>query len=158
MNKWLILSIALALTTFNQQGSAIEYELSDVDGKLQSFDQYLGKWVIINYWATWCTSCRHELPDLIDLHENSKQPIAVVGVNFENITTDNLKRFITEHGITYPILRSTPIPVTAIGTVPALPTTYIIDPEGEIVAAEVGLVTRKEIEDYIEEKARVLFP
>ncbi len=152
MNKWLILSMALSLACINQKGNAVEYELPDLDGKLQSFDQYLGKWVIANYWATWCTTCRHEITDLLDLHKNGKQQIAVVGINFENIANKKLKQFITEQGITYPILRSAPIPITALGKVPALPTTYIIDPQGKIVAAEVGLVTRKNMEDYIEEK------
>ena len=47
------------------------------------------------------------------------------------------------------MLRSEPVPVTALGKVPALPTTYIIDPDGKVVAGEVGLVSRQDLEDYI---------
>ena len=152
MHKCLIFFISFTLAMFSQQLSAVDYKLPDMEGKLQSFDQYLGKWVIVNYWATWCPTCRHELPELIDLHQNTKQKIKVIGVNFENINNEKLKQFISDNGVTYPILRSFPMPVTALGKVPALPTTFIIDPSGKVVASEVGLVTRKNIEDYIKSK------
>lgn len=152
MHKWLILLIFFSLAMLSQQVRAVDYKLPDMEGKLQSFDQYIGKWVIVNYWATWCSTCRYELPELIDLDQNTKEKIKVVGVNFENINNEKLKQFIADKGITYPILRSSPIPVTALGKVPALPTTFIIDPSGKVVAGEVGIVTRKDIEDYIKAK------
>ena len=132
------------------QTSAVDYELPDVDGQMHSLDQYQGKWVIVNYWASWCGTCQKEFPDLVSLHEDNKdKDIVVVGVNFEPIEIDRLKAFVAEHGITYPVLRSKPVPVTAIGKVPALPTTYIINPDGKVVAGEVGLVSRQNLEDYI---------
>jgi peroxiredoxin len=91
-----------------------------------------------------------ELPDLVALHEDNKdKDIVVVGVNFEAIDNDQLKAFVTEQSIPYPVLRSEPVPVTAVGKVPALPTTYIIDPAGKVVAGQVGLVTQQDLEDYI---------
>ena len=72
-----------------------------------------------------------------------------MGVNFESIEDDRLKAFVAEQGITYPMLRSEPVPVTALGKVPALPTTYIINPDGKVVAGEIGLVSRQDLEDYI---------
>ena len=150
MNRnWFVLLVPLLLLTASQV-SAVDYELPDVDGQMQSLDQYQGKWVIVNYWATWCGTCLKELPDLISLHENNKyKDIVVVGVNFEAIDNDQLKAFVAEQSIPYPVLRSEPVPVTALGKVPALPTTYIIDPGGKVVAGEVGLVTQQNLEDYI---------
>ena len=150
MNKnWFILFVPLLLLTASQV-SAVDYELPDVDGQMQSLDQYQGKWVIVNYWATWCGTCMKELPDLVAMHEDNKdKDIVVVGVNFESIGNDQLKTFVAEQSIPYPVLRSEPIPVTALGKVPALPTTYIIDPDGKVVAGEVGLVSRQNLEDYI---------
>ena len=84
------------------------------------------------------------------MHEGNKdKDIVVVGVNFESIGNDQLKAFVAEKSIPYPVLRSEPVPVTALGKVPALPTTYIIDPDGKVVAGEVGLVSRQNLEDYI---------
>ena len=148
-NKWNTILFGFLLV-ISFQVNAVEYQLPDTDGQMQSLDQYQGKWVIVNYWATWCGTCLKELPDLVSLHEDNKdQDIVVVGVNFEAIGNDQLKAFVAEQSIPYPILRSEPVPVTAIGKVPALPTTYIIDPEGKVVAGEVGLVTQQDLEDYI---------
>ena len=150
MNRASLIILATLLLPGSQHARAVEYALPDLDGTVQSLDQYRGKWVIINYWASWCATCLKELPDLVALHENSKAlDIAVIGISFETISNDRLKAFVAERGITYPVLRSEPVPVTAIGKVPALPTTYIIDPEGKVVAGEVGLVTRQHLEDYI---------
>jgi len=153
MNKKYILYCIFFLCLGAFKANAIEYELPDIDGKTQSMKQYLGKWVVVNYWATWCSTCRKEFPELIALHENSDDKnIAVVGINFETISNQNLKKFIAHQGITYPVLRSVPVPVTAIGKVPALPATYIIDPEGEVVAGSIGLITRQDINNYIAKK------
>jgi thiol-disulfide isomerase/thioredoxin len=129
---------------------AIEYNLPDLEGHMQSLDQYCGKWVVVNYWATWCGTCRKELPDLIALHEKHRNDdIVVIGVNFEAIGPRELKDFVARQNIPYPVLRSKPVRRTPLGPVPALPATYIIDPSGKPVAGEVGLVTRQNIEDYI---------
>ena len=142
--------LATLLLLMASQVRAVDYELPDVDGHMQSLDQYKGKWVIVNYWATWCGTCMKELPDLISMHENNKdKDIVVVGVNFESISNDQLKAFVEKQSIPYPVLRSEPVPVTALGKVPALPTTYIINPDGKVVAGEVGLVSRQNLEDYI---------
>ena len=150
MNRiWQIILVTLSLLTVSQVW-AVDYELPDVNGQMQSLDQYQGKWVIVNYWATWCGTCMKELPDLVSMHEGNKdKDIVVVGVNFESIDNDQLKAFVAEQSIPYPVLRSEPVPVTAVGKVPALPTTYIIDPAGKVVAGQVGLVTQQDLEDYI---------
>jgi len=153
MNRILqIILVTLSLLTASQVW-AVDYELPDVNGQMQSLDQYQGKWVVVNYWATWCGTCMKELPDLVDMHESNKdKDIVVVGVNFESIGNEQLKSFVEKLSIPYPVLRSEPVPVTALGKVPALPTTYIIDPDGNVVAGEVGLVSRQNLEDYIAAK------
>ena len=150
--KWFVLLVPLLLLTASQV-RAVDYELPDVNGQMQSLDQYQGKWVVVNYWATWCGTCMKELPDLVAIHEGNKdKDIVVVGVNFESIGNEQLKAFVEKQSIPYPVLRSEPVPVTALGKVPALPTTYIIDPDGKVVAGEVGLVSRQDLEDYIASK------
>ena len=147
--KWFALLIP-ALLLVSLQARAVEYELPDLDGQMQALDQYQGKWVIVNYWATWCGTCIKELPELAVMHEHGRnRDTVVIGINFESISHDRLKTFVADHSIPYPVLRSEPVPVTPLGRVPALPTTYIIDPAGKVVAGETGLVTRKNLEDYI---------
>lgn len=155
MNKMLMhLSFGLMfLLCMSLQARAVDYELPDLNGQLQSLDQYKGKWLVVNYWATWCSTCMEELPDLISLHKDGKaENIEVVGVNFETISVDKLKSFVAKHEIPYTVLHTKPARETPLGLVPALPTTYIIDPNGKTVAGEVGIVSQKNLEDYIETK------
>ena len=145
--------VTALLLGLSLQAGAVDYTLPDLDGQSQSLDQYRGKWVVVNYWATWCGTCKKEMPDLIALHEAHKEgDIVVVGINFEDISEWRLKAFVYEQGLTYPVLRSEPVERTPLGPVPALPTTYIIDPRGKAVAGEVGLVSRQQLEDYIKNK------
>ena len=145
--KWYLTAMLLLVCL---QVRAVDYELPDVDGQMQTLDQYQGKWVIVNYWATWCTTCLKELPDLVSFHKNNKDKDAVVvGINFEDISMEELNTFIEDESIPFPVLSSKPIPVTPLGPVPALPTTYIIDPEGKVVAGDVGIITQQDLEDYI---------
>jgi len=152
MSKWVIssLSAILLMMCVTLQVKAVEYELPDTDGQIQSLEQYKGKWLIVNYWATWCGTCMQELPELIDFHENNKDHDAVVvGINFESIETDRLKEFVSNKSIPYTVLSSNPVRTTPLGQVPALPTTYIINPQGKVVAGEIGIVTRENLETYI---------
>lgn len=150
MKDWLFATILLGISAL---AHATGYTLPDLDGRLQSLDQYRGKWVVVNYWATWCGTCRKELPDLIALHEKHRNGnIVVVGINFEEIDRQKLNDFVTAQAIPYPVLRSEPVRKTPLGPVPALPTTYIIDPTGKTVAGEIGFVTRQNLEDYIAEQ------
>jgi len=149
----LVSLLGFALQVWSLQARAVDYELPDVNGQIQALDQYQGKWVIVNYWATWCDTCMKELPDLASFHQNNKNKDAVVvGINFEEIGMEELHDFIEEESITFTVLSSKPVPITPLGPVPALPTTYIIDPEGKVVAGDVGIITQQNIEDYIASK------
>ncbi len=141
------------LLLLSTEAKAVDYELPDVNGQIQSLDQYKGKWLIVNYWATWCGTCMKEMPELISLHENNKDnDIVVVGISFEDIERKDLKAFVSDKAIPYTVLNTEPVRVTPIGKVPALPTTYIINPEGKVVAGEIGIVTREDLESYITQK------
>lgn len=153
MNNRLAGLAATLLLTLGTSAQAVDYALPDLDGHIHSLGQYRGKWMVVNYWATWCGTCRKELPDLAELHEKHLNgDIVVVGINFESIEAKELKRFVADHGIPYPVLRTEPVRKTPLGPVPALPTTYIVDPNGKTVAGEVGMVTRQDLEEYIDSK------
>jgi len=150
MKTWLNGLVSTLLLGACALAHATGYALPDLDGRPQSLDQYRGKWLIVNYWATWCGTCRKELPDLVSLHEKHRDgDIVVVGINFEDIGRQELKDFVATQDIPYPVLRSKPVRSTPLGPVPALPTTYIVNPAGKVVAGEIGLVTQQNLEDYI---------
>ena len=133
----------------------VDFTLQDLDGKSVSLSDYRGKWVIVNYWATWCPPCLEEIPDLVDLYEENPDTIMVLGIDFEEVNEEYLKEFVDSHMISYPIMNTEPVPVTELGPVLGLPTSYIISPDGERVARQEGPVTREAIEKYIARRQRV---
>ena len=83
MIKLSVYVVSVFLLFAGMQARAVDYKLPDINGDMQSLDQYKGKWLIVNYWATWCGTCLKELPDLISLHEDHKDgDIAVVGAEW----------------------------------------------------------------------------
>jgi thiol-disulfide isomerase/thioredoxin len=131
----------------------VDYSLPDLSGKTHSLADYRGKWVVVNYWATWCPPCQEEIPDLVNFHDRHKDSDAVVvGINFEDIGKEQLETFVDSFLISYTVLRSEPSAATPLGPIPGLPTTYIIAPDGSPVARQVGPVTTQQLEDYIAKK------
>jgi thiol-disulfide isomerase/thioredoxin len=148
-----ILGVFSAITAL---AGPVDFTLNDINGKPRSLSEFRGKWVVVNYWATWCPPCLDEIPDLIAFHEKHKNKDAVVlGINFEEADPAYLHEFVDTHFMTYPVLSMDPDPVTPLGPVPGLPTTYIISPEGERVARQVGPVTGKILEDFLARKQQM---
>jgi thiol-disulfide isomerase/thioredoxin len=149
----LLLGAFTAITAF---AHPVDFTLNDVDGKPHSLSDFRGKWVIVNYWATWCPPCLDEIPDLVEFHEKHKDKDAVVlGINFEETDPERLHEFLDQHFMTYPVLSMDPVPVTPLGPVLGLPTTYIISPQGEPVARQEGPITGEAIEAFLERKQQM---
>lgn len=133
--------------------ASVDFTLEGVDGRKYSLSDYRGKWVVVNYWATWCPPCLEEIPELVHFHEQHKDKDAVVlGVNMEDIDRETLTAFIDEQFITYPILLQKP-GMQAVGPIPGLPTTYLVSPEGEVAGRKLGGITAEDIESYIQEQS-----
>ncbi len=131
-------------------GDVAQLRLPDMQGRIHDLEDYRGRWVVVNFWATWCPPCREEIPELILFHEAHDPADAIVlGVNFEEIPHAVLKQFVEEQFITYPVLRSPPHPRTEIGYILALPVTYVVDPQGLIATVHAGPVTAEQLAEYV---------
>ena len=130
----------------------VDFTLEDLDGNPVSLSDFRGKWVIVNYWATWCPPCLEEIPDLVGLYEDNRDTIVVLGVDYEEVNREYLQEFVESHMMSYPVMQMDPRPMTELGPVLGLPTTYIISPEGERMARQEGPVTREALEKYIARK------
>lgn len=144
------LLVLCALLPFSLLAEPVDFELEGLDGKTYRLSDYRGKWVLVNYWATWCPPCREELPELEVFHANHKDKDAIVlGVAMERIKKERLQAFVDDQFLSYPILMMKPAASTELGRVPGLPTSYLINPEGELAARQVGPVTLEDLEAFL---------
>jgi thiol-disulfide isomerase/thioredoxin len=126
-----------------------DFKMTDTTGKSHSLSGYKGKWVLVNYWATWCPPCLEEIPDLIALHENQKNNLVVLGVALDYRSAKQVTDFADGLLVTYPIVLGSPKITNQIGPVQGLPTTYLFNPDGKMVAQQVGAITRQAVESYL---------
>ena len=133
---------------------ANEFVFKDMQGNVQRLSDYKGKWVLVNFWATWCPPCLAEIPDLVDMHNaHQASDIAVIGVAMSS-SVDAVNSFAKQLEISYPIVFGNDKIAAQIGRIDALPTSYLYDPTGKLVSYQSGMVTRDAIEAYIRSKSR----
>ncbi len=144
--------IACSLVIGGVARAADDFTLPGLDGQQHSLSDYRGKWVLVNYWATWCPPCLEELPELEVFHNGAAGKAMVLGVNMEAIERPALRAFVEEQFLSYPILIATEQPSREqlLGPVEGLPTSYLVTPEGEVVARQVGPITAEAIHAFIE--------
>jgi thiol-disulfide isomerase/thioredoxin len=156
MKKTLILAIvAFVLTATcvwadDESQEPVDFTLQQLHGETVSLSDYRQKWVVLNYWATWCAPCRKEIPDLTSLHE-ARDDVVVLGLAFEDTEMENFDEFLEEFHPSYPILLvDVYAPPEPFGAPRVLPTTIILNPEGYPVKTYLGPVTREDIESFID--------
>lgn len=136
-----------ALLTEDAPFYAPDFTLSALDGQEITLSEQRGKWVLLNFWATWCGPCRQEMPILQMIAEDYPDVI-VVGIN-QREGAEVIQPFVDALGITFPIALN-PNDATLLNyQVIGLPQTFIINPDGEIVAREFGLFKPKTLFDAL---------
>ena len=111
----------------------------DLLGKPVNKDNWTGKVVLVNFWATWCPPCREEIPELLELKKEFKDKMEIVGISEDDDPPASVIKFARAKGMTYPIVMATPELIDAYGGVPALPTSFLIDTQGRVVQKHSGL-------------------
>jgi thiol-disulfide isomerase/thioredoxin len=117
--------------------------VNDLDGNPVSTAAWKGKVVFVNFWATWCPPCRAEIPILIDLQIRYKDRLQIVGVSVDDGDPADVKQFAKEAGINYPIVMADRAIVMEYGGVAALPTLFVVNPDGNVVQKHEGLFSNE---------------
>ena len=115
--------------------------MQTIDGELLEMSDLRGKVVLVNFWATWCGPCREEIPYLASLTERYPEHLVVIGVSEDAGGVDMVEAFADQYGVNYPIVMSTPEIKRAFPGVFALPTSFVVDPDGQMVQTHVGLIS-----------------
>lgn len=132
------------------QKVAPDFSLSTIDGETLKLSDYKGKVIILDFWATWCPPCRKEIPDLIKLYDKYKDKgLIIIGISSED--TNTLKEFSEDNGINYPIALGNQKVAEAYGGIQYIPTTFVIDREGNIIKKHVGFTEYEVFEAEIKE-------
>lgn len=139
---------------------AIDFELKDQYGKTHKLSDYKGKVVFLNFWATWCPPCKMEMPDIQKLYEKyekqgEKSEVVVLSVAAPNTQDEKdiggIKLFLEENGYTYPVLMDEGGYTFGAYRISSLPTTFMIDKEGNVFGYVQGGLTQEAMESIIEQ-------
>jgi thiol-disulfide isomerase/thioredoxin len=137
------LGLVMALTgtaqaTMPEQPSI---KVTTLDGKAFDLAAERGKWVIVNYWATWCVPCIKEMPDISKFVSAHQDKVAAIGLAYDDSDKADIQAFLVKHPVSYPVAQVTlDKPLKDFDEPRGLPTTWLISPDGKVAKRFVGTV------------------
>lgn len=127
---------------------APNFELEDISGNKVQLNDFRGKAILLNFWASWCAPCRIEMSEFQNIYDSNPNEIVVIGVNLQE-NKDNIEEFVKKLGITFPILLDPDSEVKSLYDIFTQPVTYFIDKDGKIVDKKFGPLTIEEINEKV---------
>lgn len=145
----LIAALALSVGAYAAKSDKV---FNDTQSHQVQLTKLKDKWIVVNYWASWCPTCMQEVPELNRFHEhNQNRNIIMLGVNYDHLPTDSLRQAVREANVSFPVLTEDPAEAWKLHGVVVLPTTFIINPEGKVVKKIIGTNTERSLLDTIHE-------
>jgi len=130
----------------------LAFKLIDINGNIHTQKDSNGKYLIINFWATWCTPCLKEIPDFVEFYANNSDSVEILGLNYEPVNIEAINAFSERFNIDYPIILyggGNEAEYAKFGNLVGMPTTLIYSPDGELLHTFIGKIGIKELEKFI---------
>ncbi|TBR37256.1 MULTISPECIES: TlpA family protein disulfide reductase [Dyella] len=150
--KWLYTFVLAASLVVPSAHAAMperpQLKITTLDGKSFDLASHRGKYVIVNYWATWCVPCIKEMPDISQFVTRHKDKVTAIGLAYEDSDKADIQAFLAKHPVSYPIAQVTlDKPLKDFDEPRGLPTTWLIGPDGKVAKRFVGGVTEQSLGD-----------
>ena len=130
---------------------ALAFDLGDTQGKRHKLADYQGRWVVVNFWATWCVPCIQEIPEIAEFARTYPR-VAVIGIAMDADNPAKVKQFAQKTGHDFPLVLADESVEKQMGEPKALPTTRIYDPSGKVVYDRPGRVNVKSLEELTQSR------
>ena len=130
----------------------VKFELTDTNGKIFTEKNTRGKYLVVNFWATWCTPCLKEIPAFVEFYKENSGHVEILGLDFEPVNLEVIDEFVERFSINYPIILYTSVndsQFNNFGEIVGMPTTLIYSPEGELLQTFMGEITKEDLNKYI---------
>ncbi len=156
MKSWLLLLLSLFATTVGAAEPATAAKtpslvVTTLDHGEFDLAKHRGQWVLVNFWATWCSPCLKEIPDF-SVFDKQREDVSVIGLAFEEIEEADLRAFLKEHPAGYPIARVDVFDPPKDFDVPrGLPTSWLIAPDGSVAEKYLGPITSADLARRIDQ-------
>ncbi len=147
--KWFIIFFIVIASSFASYG----FELVDIDGRTHQKQNATGKFLIVNFFATWCPPCLKEIPLLVELLDTNATEVQILGIDFwDGVSDEALRDFIDLYFINYPVIRDNNNKNTFsyFREIRGLPTTFIYDKKNNLIKKIEGELTRESLREILE--------
>jgi thiol-disulfide isomerase/thioredoxin len=147
MKRFVVLILLLGIAS---AATAAGFTLKDSTGKTHTLNQYKGRWVLVNFWATWCPPCLKEIPDFVSLYEAHKgKDFAALGVAVDYQDPKEVTDYVKKLAMSYPLIMGDDTITAQFGDLVGLPVSFLYDPQGKLVLKKIGTLPKETIEKYL---------